>query len=178
MAPLPENTTGRLWVGYGDGQHNHELMVRYAGGATSPTGAMTWAAAFLAALAAELFVLNITEARYAAAASNISIPITWTGASTYGTGAMPAVNAPRQICFQGRSTGGRRVKWYIFGCKLETPNNYWLNRTANTSINDAYDLLAEAQDAGYFLSVDGLNPINYGYITFNFNSYWEQEVRG
>lgn len=177
MAPLPEHNTARLFVDYNNGVHDHTLLVRYTPSAGSDI-AMDNAAAFLQALDPILYEIAIIGARIAATGSNITVPIPWTGSPTYGDGVMPLVNAPRQMTFLGRTSGGRRARWSIFGYKGTWPDRYRYSSTEVAEIGDAIDALDDGGEAGAFIAIDGFVPSLYPYADFNFNSYWETETRG
>lgn len=177
MAPLPESNTARLFVDYNDGQNDHTLIARYAPSAGSDI-AMDNVGLFFQALDPILYLVTIVGARVAATGSNISVPIPWTGSPTFGSTSMPIVNAPRQMTFLGRTIGGRRVRWSVFGFKGTFPDLYRYAATALGEIGDAIDAINDGLGAGVFIAIDGFNPSVYPYADFNFNSYWEGETRG
>lgn len=176
MAPLPPSNTARVYWDYHDGQNEHTLTVRYAPSA-SIDEASDRIVAFLEALEPELYLLTHRGFRASATGSNISVPATWNGDLTYGTGAMPAVSAPRQFCWLARSTGGRRVRWFMWGCKPETPATYRFASGVNATLDAARLALVAGQANGVFLSIDGFNPVTYPYVDVNFNSYYEEKAR-
>jgi hypothetical protein len=178
VAPLPINNTTRTWVDYHDGFNPHSLLIRHSGGAAAVTEVLGMAAVFLGALSPQMYVISITGARYSVVNTTVSLPVAWPGAATYGSGAMPAVRRPFQICYLARSAGGRMVRWFIFGCKLEAPANYRYELSASTELQDGWDVLSESQDVGAFLAIDGLNPTLYSYVDANWNSYHEEKARG
>jgi len=177
MAPLPESNTPRLFVDYHDGQNPHTLLVRYAASGGSDN-AMDAAAAFFEALSPNLYFISITGARLAASGSNITLPIPWTGSPDYGSGVMPKVNAPRQVCFLGRSETGRRVRWFMYGWSGAFPEDYKQPVEDLTTLQAAYEALILFGGLGAFLAIDLFTPTVYPYVDFNFNSYYEQKNRG
>lgn len=176
MAPLPENNTARLWVDYTDGINQHSIMFRTTESA-GLTALMTIADDFLDALSPTLYLLTILAARVSAPASSISTPVGWTGAGTYGSGAMPAVRTPLQMCFLGRSTLGRRVRWFVFGTKVDPTATYRLNTADNADVQAARTVLVNGVNAGTLVAIDGDAPVIYAYVDQNYNSYWEAEAR-
>lgn len=178
MAPLPPNGTARVWVDYSDGINDHSLMVRYDAEVTDASTALSAADAFLAALSPQLYLLTVTGARAQAAGTHISFPVVWDGDDTYGSGAMPGALAPRQLCFLGRTAGGRRVRWFVFGSKMDTPADFRFDLDDDASLENAYNIIVGSQLVGAFIAIDGANPVNYPYVDVNFNSYYEEKARG
>lgn len=178
MAPLPENNTNRFWVDYNDGMNDHSLQVRYDDSGGGLTFAKSSAALFLTALSPQLYAITVTGARYSLATTTISLPTPWSASTTFGTGAMPGSVAPRQLCYLARDGQGRQVRWFVFGCKLETPNDYRFSLGENSDLAEAWGVISDAQNGGAFLSIAGLNPEMYSYIDVNFNSYYEAKTRG
>lgn len=176
MPSLPENNTPRLFIDYTDGINPHTLLVRYSAsyGLAATMGDVD---AFLSALQGSLYQLTVTGARASASGSNISTPVTWTGSSTYGSGTMTGVFAPRQICFLGRDSTGRKVRWFLFGFKGNTPDTYRINVGDNGDVDAAITALSNAGAAGSFLTIALHSPALYGYADINFNNYYEAKTR-
>lgn len=177
MAPLPDNNTACVWVGYNDGYNDHELQVRYRPPAVA-ADAITTVVGFFEVLAPLLYLITITGVRYRAAGSTVSLPNVWPGAATYGAFLMPENQAPRQLNFVGRDTGGRMVRWALFGFNGNTPGSYRINAADLEEIGEAIAYLDEQSDAGVWSTIGGLVPTIYPYANVNYNSYWETEARG
>lgn len=179
MAPLPQNNTNRLWVDYNDGRNDHVLLCRYviSTGFGTPE-AMGAVDAFLTAINDSLYLITILGARVAAQGSNISAPVAWTGGATYGGGAMPAVFAPRQVMWLGRTGGGRRFRLSIWGVNTTTPDNFRIADDGSNFVADGIDVLETQQPLGAFRAIDGNVPLLYPYADIQFNSYWETQARG
>ena len=177
MAPLPANNTARLWVGYNDGENDHELMVRFFDGDVSNEAAVTFAAGFFDAASAMLYEITITGARIQLAETSVSFPIEWTGDPTYGTDPMPVLLAPRETRWLGRTVEGRKVSWSLYGGKYTSPDDYRLTPTDLAAVGTVLDYLTSIDVEGVFLAIDNHKPIRYQYADVNFNSYWEREQR-
>lgn len=177
VAPLPENNTDRFWLDYTDGQNPHSLQVRFNGGLPNVSNVISAVHQFFLALSPVLYTLNVSGARYSLEGTNISLPVLWEGDPSYGTFAMPATLAPRQICFLGRSSGGRFVRWFVFGWEAAPPTPFRMELSSPTEFGDAWEVISAAQLDGIFLSIDGLNPTLYGYVDVNYNSYFEEKSR-
>lgn len=178
MAPLPANTTPRFWLDYNDGIYDHSFLVRYNAVDNSLAEVMGSVDSLLTAIADSMYEVTITGARWSAAGSNISTPTTWTGSASYGGGAMPAVFAPRQMCFLGRDGSGVRYRLFLFGMEFDTPNNYRIARVAANVVDDALTVIEGAQTSGIYLTIEGGAPVMYQYADINFNNYYEAKVRG
>jgi hypothetical protein len=177
MAALPPENTRRIWVEYFDGVNNHEVMLR--GDTDTTVGElMEVAHDFFTALEPKLYVITIIGVRYAETGSTISNPEVWTGDPSYGTGAMPAINAPREIAFEGRSPDGRLVSYSMFGSSVSTPADYRFSLGEDADLDNARNVLSVAHAAGILCTISGSSAILKTYINFNFNSYWEREARG
>jgi len=176
MAPLPPESTPRLYLDYSDGVNQHSLIARLGTGTSSTTG-MDYVDQFMLELSPSLYLITVIGCRIASDESNVTNPIAWTGDFAYGSGTMPPVNAPREIRFQGRSTDGRQVSVSVYGYKEATPAVYRINSGVDTNVDDAIDKLAVASAAGVFVTISSNVPIWKQYASFNFNSYWERRAR-
>lgn len=174
MAPLSPDNTQRFFLDYSTSLLSHTVMVRTTT-ATSAAAFSTFMDDFLTALAPELSQITIDGARVAQISTNVSIPVTWSGAATYGTGSESAVFRPRQLCFLGRTVNGRRARMFIYGGDFTSPNDFRIDRAANANIDAAYDVLE--LNPQFFAAIDGLATVKYNYVDVNFNSYWERKVR-
>lgn len=177
MAPLPENNTARFWLDYTDGQNPHSLLVRYDQTQMPPSDVAEYVEAFFNALSPILYLVGVSGARYSSQGSNISLPFSWTGAATFGQFAMPAELAPRQLCFLGRDAVGRRSRWFVYGWEAAPPNPFRLELNNPAELGAAWQVISDAQLAGAFISISGLNPTMYGYVDVNYNSYYEAKMR-
>lgn len=177
MAPLPENSTARLWVDYNDGVNDHSLQVRFDAPDTTLGIAMTHADNFLTAIAGDLYEITVNGARFAAAGSNISLPATWTGGAVYGSDPMPVLLAPRETRWVGRTQNGRRVSFSIYGGKYVSPDTFRIISSGSNLPNLGVIAINAASDDGAFVAIDGFRPTMKNYVDVNFNSYWEAEAR-
>ncbi len=176
MAPLPSDNTGRFHLHYSDGLHPHTLMARFNDTASIPT-IMDKVDAFLTAIATDLYLISVLGADFSDAGSNITVPVLWSGASTYGSGTMPAVFAPREIEWGGRSVGGRRFKVYVYGVDITTPDTFRQVAAGSNIAANGIAALADAQASGVFVAIDNEATNLYNYANLNFNSYWERKAR-
>jgi len=177
LGPLPANNTGRLWVAYNDSINNHELMVRY-NTTTTLSAVMDFIDQYLTAQDTILYLTTILGARYSGPGSDISSPIVWTGAATYGDGTMPLNQAPRELCYLGRTSGGRRFRTFLYGGKFTTPDDFRFPSVAESVVEAALGVIFDAGADGSFVAIDNLRPTLYTYADVQYNSYWESAARG
>lgn len=177
MAPLPPQNTARHWIDYNDGYNDHSLLVRH-GPAVSSIEVLNSVVPFFEAIAPLLYLITITGARAAPINSVLSVPVAWPGAATYGAFLMPEDLTPRQLCFLGRTSTGRRARWFLFGYNEPPPGPFRLTQTDHAEIGEAIQAIISAQAEDVFLAIDGNDPQMYPYADVNYNSYWEAEARG
>jgi hypothetical protein len=175
LTPLPADNTDRYKVNYTAVGFNHDFQVRTdasasAGGLGSVVGA------FLTALAPQLYPVLVQTVEFAVAGSGVFNPVT-TGIEgvTYGTGSPAPLLAPQFIGFQGRTSGGRKVRLSVFGIRPEE-NDYRFDPGDNSDIDAAINVLQGASH--YFLGIDGVVPLWYDYSNTGFNAYWQRKLRG
>jgi len=176
VAPLPQNNTARFFLDYSDSQNEHTLMARI-GPSADVSDVMTVIHNFLTALDPDLFVFTVLGARFSAASSTISTPVSWSGDAAYGADTMNLNRRPIELRFQGRSVGGRRMSISVYGSKYTIPDNFRLPNDFDADLSAAMLVLESAYAAENIVAIDGLEVIPYDYVSFNFNSYWEQESR-
>lgn len=176
MAPLAPENTSRLIVDYLIGTLRHHAVFRFGAGVTS-TDAITAARAIITLLK-PLITTNssFNGARWAAAGSVISLPVTW-GAAILGTSVEPFASHENAqfLSFVGRSSDGRRYKLTFFGYPY-VPNGQYR--------------VAAASDANVLAVVNGLNgnnpplvtisgsvPVWNTYANVGLNAYWQRKLR-
>jgi len=174
---LPENNTARVWVDYSDGINQHSIQGRYTAGTSSAPGVLAVFASFLAEIDAKLYAISIIGARQAAANSNVTNPISWPGDAGYGTGAMPAVNAPRQVMWEGKDAFGHRWRLSMFGCNFSTPDTYRLNQGDVTEFDAGRAELGTALANGTMCSIAIHNVLLKLFMSVNFNNHFEAKAR-
>jgi hypothetical protein len=177
MAPLPSNNTGCLFVDYTGCGEQHTMLIRY-GAAGSAAAAMTVADALLSSLDPALLLITIDQVRDRPAGSNVSLPITWTGAGSYGSGAGTHDQTADFCDFVGRSNDGRRcrISVFCFGEKVDTTNHDFRVLTSEaTAIGDAVAALEAG--VGAPVSIGGLAVSWHQYADIGTNAYWRNRIR-
>lgn len=175
MAPLPENNTPRFFVDYSVNGIEHTAQVRFSG-ATSPSAFGSTLNAFLNTVGPLIYQMLISQIRFQAAGTTFSNPVT-TGieGNTYGSGA-PADNQTAQwLNFVGRSTGGRRVTFGLYGLKA-IDDFYRLNSGESSDLAAAVGILNG--EATLWSAIDGIKAIWKPYANTGNNAYWQRKLRG
>jgi len=190
MAPLNPNNTARVWLQYtsggGDTAQNHEMLIRFnsASGTTSTQALQVIGLALVALGPENLFSgWAATGARTAAAGSDVSLPLALPGPLTtlVGTGASGVlpVDQARETRFVGRSpTSGKRVSLSLYGVNLPlfVSGDFRVLRTSENWVGDFLDALEDTV-AQAPVVIDNVVPNWYPYANYQYNSYWESELR-
>lgn len=174
VAPLPVNNTKRYWYDYDQSGFTHTLEVRGSTGSTDATADA--AVATILGDIGGLFVASvITAARKAAAGSNLSFPFTSARVGdNFGSGASNVTANPRQVSFVGRSPGGRRVRFSIFGFASNLVD-YRLTTAESAAVLACVNHLnALGTD---FVAIDGQTATWLGYANIGLNDYWLRQSR-
>ncbi len=177
MAPLPSNNTAVLFVDYSGCGENHTLQIRFAAPGII-ADAMGIADGLLAALGATIREITITGARVRAAGSNVTIPVAWTGAATYGSGAGSHNESAYYVDFVGRSVDGRRCRVAVFcvGVPADATNqDFRLTRSESGGVDAALTVLEAGSGAP--VSISGLAVSWHQYGNIGTNAYWRNQIR-
>jgi len=178
MAPLPESNTARLFVGYNDGTFDHTLQFRYDDSSTTEGDVMDVADAYLTAWGDALYAISITQVERCAQGSNVHLPVTWTGSPSYGTGAMPAVNAPRYLEFTGKDQTGRRWHLVQFSFAFATDVNYVFQPGDEADLDAARAALIAGFAAFTITSIAGQKVLINNDVPMGFNDHFVDLRRG
>lgn len=177
MAPVAPSNTPRFWLDYNDGANDHSQMWRCAD-ESQFAALMVIVDGFWTDLTSSLYEITVLGARVADQGSDVSNPIAWTGASTYGSGAITPVSRPVELRFEGRDTLGRRVSWSVYGWKGGVAGNFRFSLGEFASLDNAVAALNGGVDDGIVVTIQGQLPIIKNYINIQNNSYWETKARG
>lgn len=191
MPPLPQNLTDRLFIDYQTGNDTgdleHTLQVRYRTASVGVDGVFNYVLDVLNDVTAARLGSGwqVLRARYSAAGSDFSVPVTvpfalaaFVGTSSAST---TGLDAPKEWRWVGRSfTSGRRVSMSLYGITQAFPNDFRADpsQSGYVWVGDVADTLNAASAAGAFLAVDGTPATWYRYANTNWNSYWERKARG
>lgn len=190
LPPLPENNTSRLWVDYlpGTSQPEHTVMLRLAPDQEGPISAMDWLQGVLAALGAANLNSGwrALRARYSPAGAVFSLPQSLTAglAGILGTGSLAGYrpqDSAIEATFQMRSpTSGRRGDFSLYGLRKWPLSTYrYTAGGSDAGLNAMIAALSVPAGVGNYrpATIDGTLGTFYPYVNFNYNSYWEGELR-
>jgi len=174
MAVLPPESTARFFIDYSTENQNHTLLCR-SNGIVSPGALGANVDTLLTALTTLFSLITIVGVRFAAQGSTFSFPvISGIEGNTYGASTIGSDNAPHQLNFIGRSSGGKRCRVGIFGFKGAT-SSWRLHDAESGPIGNAINHLNAS--VGLWLAIDGIEPVWYPYANVLFNAYWTRNVR-
>ncbi len=176
MAPLPSNNTGVLFVDYNTCGEDHTIQCRF-NAAASFNDSMALMDGFLTAISASTQLITITGARVRDVGSNVTYPVTWTGAATYGSGAGTHDQAAWFFDFVGRSIGGRRVRMAVFGAQTIVDGSGHDYRLDTGTASIAAAIAALESDGNACCAIDGDAPSWHQYANSGVNAYWRNHIR-
>jgi len=175
MAPLPSNNTGVLFVDYSVGGESHTTQFRYSDG-SSLIDIKDVADQFFTALGDAIKEITITGARHRPKDENITLPVTWTGAATYGTGSATHDQSAWFVDFIGRTAAGRKARIAVFGAaSFEDNIGHDYRLPATDQISDALDVLNGNSDQ--LCGIDNEVVVWYPYANVGVNAYWRNKIR-
>lgn len=175
MAPLPPESTARLFVDYETCGVQHTSMIRFAEGNTYVDAQVEWNDV-VEAVDFELFQLTILGCRVANLGSTVTYPVEWVQQATYGAGPGPRPAGAWMLNFIGRSNGGRRVAFELFGCQEENLNEKYRITSAENA-NVAAALVELTSSEGTAIAIDGEQPHWQSYVNIGTNAYWRNKIR-
>jgi len=175
MPPISPDNTQRFWVDYTVATKGHSLMCR-AGSTVVASDAGATMAAFIDALATQFYLITIDGFRSAAPGTNISVPETWPGDATYGSGAGDPKDSASYYDFVGRGSTGHRVRVALFGAKnASVGGDYRVTGAEQSEVTAA--LAALTSDGDIFLDIDYEVPVWHPYANCGVNAYWRNKIR-
>jgi hypothetical protein len=174
LEPLPANNTARYKFHYHNAAHNHVTTIR-ASGVHSPSNVGDQVDILFEALDPILVETTIDLVEFAPLFSDIFNPVvSGIEGNTYGSTVANGTNAPWFYGFVGRSSGGRKAKFMIFGA-LDLGQNYRFSPGENVA-TDAAVLVPQAS-ANAFFAIDAIKPTWYGYVNAGADAYWQRKGR-
>ena len=175
MPPTAPDNTPRYFVDYTVCGFQHTLMCRVDSTVVAADVGATIDALFTA-FDSSIFATTIDDFRFADAGSGVSNPVTWPGASGYGSGAGEPANTADYYDMIGRGPTGKRVRVAIFGATITTfGGDYRISGAENALVASAIAVLTS--DVQMFLDIEFNNPVWKNYINIGTNAYWRNKVR-
>lgn len=175
MAALPVTNTARLFIEYTSAGHEHVAQIRLPLGSTQANAEAAYAA-MAAVMAPFLHTTDrVVGARWAAAGSNLSFPIT--AASVVGTlgGTLDTDQKPEFISWTGRGGGGRRCRFTIFSVRPNPETVGW--RNDNLSSQEAAVRSALQANPVNAVDISGQTVFWNNYVNYGYNAYFQRKMR-
>jgi len=175
MAPISPDNTQRFFVDYTVCGYQHTMLMR-AGSTVAASDASATLAALFDVYSDSVFAMSIDGFRSALPGTNITVPETWLGDTSYGSGAGAASDTANYMDAIGRGSTGHRVRVGIFGSKIVTSGgDYRIAAGENALVGLVVAVLTS--DADMFLDVDYEIPVWKSYLNCGVNAYWRNKVR-
>lgn len=190
MAPLPDNSTARLYLDYTSTGISHTMEVRLGAGAD------VVGAAVVASDLAGLFSIHMTDndsftgARFSAQGQNFSLPITFTpvqGQISFNNGAPWWTEDPQSafISLVGRGNlTARKVRWIFFtpvkSVAWPADNRYAPGESApidSLRLNFTTIVQSGGSTGEQIVTIGGDIPTVYGYVNIAKHGYWQRKQR-
>lgn len=180
MAPLPPNSTGRVFVDYTANGREHTVQFRYSGAGAPDTS-------FLEGLDDVFIEMNpympsdwtFLGWRYVADGNVVSVDLPGGPTAFNGAGVPVVGEAPAFLSFIGRSLGGRRLRVYFLGTSASPADDggdfadYRVDFTESPGLLD----VVNAMTAAGVVAIDGGPPAWKNYANLGYNAYWQRKVR-
>lgn len=175
MAPLPVNTTNRLWVRKVGISGTHEIMFRGQAGSDQVDLAAA-AEEFLNATKGLVYESDVwASARYSAAGSDLSFPIGWAPIAGANGSAYDGRNQPFFVDWVGRGNDGRRVRWSIQGAVPFNDSNYRAVQGENAAVDAG--IVALIAGVTILATISGSPMFPYPYADVGWNAYQQRKRR-
>lgn len=174
LVPLAPDNTKRYYLDYTHAGVEHTMVVRTNQSVTD-SAVVSQIDAFLTDISTLIQTIEITGFRKSEILSNVTNPVTWTGAASYSVIAAQAVSRPNFLSWTGRSPAGYRARITVFGRNTSPTDNYRITTSESAPVANAIDQLELVP--GIFLAIDGDEPVWNPYANAGSNSYWQRKVR-
>jgi len=185
MAPLPDNSTARLFLDYTSRHVEHTLLLRFDGDLPS---AGSYATGYAEILANRMFDDDsFFRARFSDAGADFSLPIAFTAvpgaipAATTNSWAQDPESAFVSFVMRGLTTGRRsRVEFFTGVPTPSWPSDNRYNPGDAAPIDTLRINFQNAAASGGTLpliTVGGDEVTVYGYVNIALNAYWQRKQR-
>lgn len=175
MAPLPANSTARLFVDYTVCGEEHTALVRYKAPNTYDD-ALAAFAAVVAEASPLVFASTVNNVRFANILSDFTNPVPGTWPTGWGEGAGTHIQTANMLSFRSRSLDGRKGGFILFGCKFtESGGDARINSAESADVEAVLAELASSE--GSFLTINGFQPSWYQYANIGQDAYWRNKIR-
>lgn len=174
MAALDPNNTARAYVDYEVAGQEHTFMTRIVEDATDAEVSAEISSVFTA-WGPLVFLCTFLRFRRSIIHSNVTLPSTWTGAATWGSGVGPANTVPNFWSITGRDVLGHKVRWDMYG-KGASFNSQFRLQAADDSTVEAVIAAIDATE-GTFVTIADRTPLLNSYMNEAVSAYWQRQLR-
>lgn len=175
MAPLPPESTARVYLDYTTCGYQHTLICRFKSGATIQD-AVDQLSAFVTGAGTQVYASALVGLRASNDGSNITYPLANTFPTTWGSGSASGNESANYYDFVGRSADGRRVRVALFGAVNVSVND--LFRITGVGSAPWSDMLAALTDnPDVFCTISEQTPVWHNYVNTGINAYWRNTIR-
>lgn len=177
VTALPPSNTERWWLDYTVNGDAHSMLMRTTDGQTAAAVSSVFED-FLALFTSDnIYGITPTGLRVALKGSDVSLPATYTGASSFGSGtAVDTDLRAKTFSLTGRDASGHKVRLFVFGAKSGANGNYRVDRGENFIMDSVEDYLTALSD--HWQTIAGLHPIWNLYANTGWNDHWIRRARG
>jgi predicted amino acid dehydrogenase len=174
MAPLPVNSTARLWVKKSGISGEHETMFRFIAG-TTQSEAVTGVHIICEEMASFLWEDDaFISARWAADGSNLSFPVAWDVIPGENPGTPDEAQYPGFVSWVGRGADGREVRWTLNGVPFTADDNYRIFASESITV-EAVRFALETELT--IANIGSFHPVVYNYVNLGYNAYFQRKAR-
>lgn len=174
MTALSPNNTQRWFYTYANSKNTHEFMIRGIDIATI-AGADDLVASLLSAIGNRFGASTITKVEHSAVGSDIRFPVTSARlGDNFGTGSPNLSQDATELNFTGKSTGGRRWRWGLFGWMSDVGDFRQLS-SEDSEVADVVALWNSSLDVT--VGIDKLPLVVNGYANIKPNDHWVKQSR-
>lgn len=175
MAPLPENSTTRVYIDYTAGGQAHTMQLRFDDGLTTD-----WATAANEVIVEMLPMMyttdSVTGVRYSPVGSNLSFPLpgVTTGSGANVTAFDPDLK-PNFISFTGRSLDGRDVRVTFFSPIFNLKDSGYRGPLGAGDVAALFSAITSTEPN--VTTISGGQPLWHAYVNYGSNAYFQRKAR-
>jgi len=171
---LDPNNTPRAFVTYNVDTANHTMMVRCNADA-SDGDLSEEIGSVLEAMGGQLTECTFVKLERSAAGSNVRVPATWSGPTTWGSGDQLAEFQNRFWSFTGKDSLGHKTRVDFFGRHLANNTNFRLFAVEDSTIAATIAAMEDAPNT--FFTIGDNTPIWNRYANESFAQHWTYQGR-
>lgn len=174
MAPINPSNTKRYFLDYEVCGEQHTVCCR-TDDATDADDASTAFDSVFTFMAPLLYETTVVRMRVCANGTNISLPATYSGVGTWGTGLGPRSAVPDFWSFTAKDLTGRAVRIDLYGRSSGVNADFRTAAVEDSSVTAALEYLNTASLVWY--SIAGNPGFWNPYANIGVNAYWQRQLR-